>query len=70
MCCNTSLLCAGALVLRNARHNYGILAAVWIGTLPIIFIDTTIFYVIWANIFALWGGLWRRVGEVRCIALH
>jgi hypothetical protein len=47
------------------RHNLGILAAVWVGTLPILFVDTTIFYVIGANIFAVIGGLWRRVGEVR-----
>jgi hypothetical protein len=46
------------------RHNLGILAAVWVGTLPILFVDTTIFYVIGANIFAVIGGLWRRVGEV------
>jgi hypothetical protein len=47
------------------RHNLGILAAVWVGTLPILFVDTTIFYVIGANIFAVIGALWRRVGEVR-----
>jgi hypothetical protein len=47
------------------KHNLGILAAVWVGTLPILFVDTTIFYVIGANIFAVIGGLWRRVGEVR-----
>jgi hypothetical protein len=51
------------------KHNLGILTAVWVGTLPILFVDTSIFYVIGANIFAVIGGLWRRVGEVRSIQL-
>jgi hypothetical protein len=54
----------------NDTHNLALLAALWIGAIPVVFINTQIFYVVIVNFLAAGVGMWRRVGEVRtpCVA--
>ncbi|CAM9463390.1 unnamed protein product, partial [Hapterophycus canaliculatus] len=54
----------GILGILNDSHNFLYIAALWLGSGLIYFLDMQIWFVVWANIAAACEGVRRRVGEL------